>query len=373
MDAPPARSPRPSGRLGAGVTLRQVADAAGVSRSTAARTLGNYGTVDPVLQAKVLAAAEELGYRRNALARSVSSGRSNTIGVVVSDIEDPHFARTVRGISDVAGRHGFEVILANTDEKLDAERSAVKVFLDKRVDGFIVTPASGMVSTHLEEIPRMPRPLVLVDRFLPGLDCDWVGADDYASTYAVIERLVAAGHRRIDLVAATSRPVIEIEQGIAQPISPIARRIQALRDAAATLGVEYRLHTGAMSRDRTRQVVRAALDLPDPPTALLASYSEIALTAFQELQQRRLAVPGQVSLVSLDDAQWMTVSTPTISAVQRPSYAMGVRATEVLLARLAGDGPAARTHTLPNLIIDRESIGPAQLTTLGPSGRKGHR
>lgn len=347
-----------SGRSAGGATLRQVADAAGVSRSTAARTLGNYGMVDPELQAKVLAAAETLGYRRNALARSVSSGRSNTIGVVVSDIEDPHFARAMRGISDVAGRQGFDVILANTDEKIEAEHAAVKVFLDKRVDGFIVTPSSGMVSTHLTDILQMPRPLVLIDRFLPGLACDWVGADDYASTHAVIGRLVAQGHRRIDLVVATTRAAAEIEQGTAQPISPIARRIQALRDASASMGVKYRLHTGAMSRDRTRQVVSAALDLPDPPTALLASYSEIALTAFQELRRRRMAVPEQVSLVSLDDAQWMTVSTPAISAVERPSYAMGVRATEVLLGRLAGNGPAEREHTLPNLVIDRESVGP---------------
>lgn len=373
MDTPPARSPQQPGRLGSGVTLRQVADAAGVSRSTAARTLGNYGTVDPALQAKVLDAAQRLGYRRNALARSVSSGRSNTIGVVISDIEDPHFARTVRGISDVAGRRGFDVILANTDEKIDAERAAVKVFLDKRVDGFIVSPASGMAATHLDEILQMPRPLVLVDRCLPGLDCDWVGADDYASTYAVIERLVAAGHRRIDLVAATSHPVADIERGTSQPISPIARRIQALRDAAGALGVEYRLHTGAMSRDRTRQVVRAAIDLPDPPTALLASYSEVALTAFQVLRERRLSVPRRISLVSLDDAQWMTVSSPAISAVQRPSHAMGVRATEVLLARLSGDGPAERTHTLPNLVIDRESVGPVPLRALAPSVRKGVR
>ncbi|MFT4218554.1 MAG: LacI family DNA-binding transcriptional regulator [Micropruina sp.] len=353
-------------------TLQQVAAAAGVSRSTAARSLGNYGTVDPVLRERVLEAARELGYRRNALASSVSSGRSSTVGVVISDIEDPHFARAVRGIIDAAGARGFDVILANTDEKLEAERSAVKVFLDKRVDGFIVTPSSGMVSTHLDEILQMPRPLVLIDRFLPGLDCDWVGADDYTSTYAVIERLAGEGHRRIDLVAATSRSAIEIEQGISQPISPIAKRIQALRDAAAACGVRYRLHTGAMSRDRTRQVVRAALDLPDPPTALLASYSEIALTAFQELRQRGLSVPGQLSLVSLDDAEWMTVSSPTISAVQRPSYAMGVRATEVLLARLAGDGPAVRQHTLPNRIVDRESIGTSS-TMAGPSGRKGIR
>lgn len=343
-------------------TLQQVADAAGVSRSTAARSLGNYGTVDPALRERVLQMARTLGYRRNALASSVSSGRSSTIGVVISDVEDPHFARAVRGIIDAARDRGFDVILANTDEKLQAERAAVKVFLDKRVDGFIVSPSSGMVSNHLDEILQMPRPLVLIDRFLPAPESDWVGADDYASTCAVIERLAGEGHRRIDLVAATSRSVDEIEQGISRPISPIAQRIRALRDATAALGVRYRLHTGAMSRDSTRQVVRAALDAPDPPTALLASYSEIALTAFQELQQRGLSVPGDLSLVSLDDAQWMTVSSPAISAVRRPSSEMGVRAAEVLLARLAGDGPAGRRHTLPNLIVDRESIGAPRVT-----------
>ncbi len=338
-------------------TLQQVADAAGVSRSTAARSLGNYGTVDPALRQRVLRVARELGYRRNALASSVSSGRSSTIGVVISDIEDPHFARAVRGMIDIAKRNGFDMILANTDEKVEAERTAVKVMLDKRVDGLIVSPSSGTASEHLLEVLAMPRPLVLMDRALPTLDCDWVGADDYASTYTVIERLAREGHRRIDLVAATSRPVIDIEQGIAQPISPIARRIQALRDATAAVGVEYRLHTGAMSRDRTRHVVRAALGLPDPPTALLASYSEIAIVAFQEVRRCGLPMPQRLSLVSLDDAEWMTVSSPTISAVQRPSYAMGVRAVEVLLARLASGGPAGREHTLPNLVIDRESVG----------------
>ncbi|MEZ5089844.1 MAG: LacI family DNA-binding transcriptional regulator [Micropruina sp.] len=337
-------------------TLQRVADAAGVSRSTAARSLGNYGTVDPVLRERVLRVARELGYRRNALASSVSSGRSTTIGVVISDIEDPHFARAVRGIIDAAGRNGFDVILANTDEKIDAERSAVKVLLDKRVDGLIVSPSSGMVADHLLDVLAMPRPLVLFDRALPGLDCDWVGAADYDSTYAVVERLAALGHTHIGLVAATSRPGSEIERGTTLPISPIAQRILALTDACRALGLRHRLFTGAMSRERTRQVVSAVLDEPGRPTALLASYSEIALVIYQVARVRGLRVPDELSLVSLDDAEWMTVSAPAVSAVQRPSHAMGARAVEVLLSRMRGETPSESESTLPNLVVHRDSV-----------------
>ncbi len=337
-------------------TLQQVADAAGVSRSTAARSLGNYGTVDPVLRDRVLRAARALGYRRNALASSVSSGRSTTIGVVISDIEDPHFARAVRGMIDAAGGNGFDVILANTDEKIDAERSAVKVLLDKRVDGLIVSPSSGMVADHLLDVLAMPRPLVLFDRALPGLDCDWVGATDYASTHAVVEHLAALGHSHIGLVAATSRPASEIERGTSQPISPIAQRVAALAEACRALGLRHRLYTGAMSRERTRQVVSALLEEPDRPTALLASYSEVALVAFQVARARGLRLPDELSLVSLDDAEWMTVSTPAVTAVQRPSYAMGARAVEVLLARMRGERPSPGESALRNLVVQRQSV-----------------
>jgi LacI family transcriptional regulator len=339
------------------VTLLDVAQAAGVSRSTAARSLGGYGKVDPALQARVLAAAKELGYRANTLARSVSSGRSHTIGVVVSDIENPHFARAVRGISDVARRNEFDVLLVNTDEKLELEREALSTMLDKRVDGLIVAPSTGTTFDHLQDALDMNRAVVLLDRNLPELQCDWVGADDYSSVKQIVEWLADAGHREVCLVAATNRTAEDIEQHVVEPISSIAERVRALRETARARAIDYRILTGAMSAKRTRQVIRDAMEAPTPPTALIGSYSEIVLTAVDELQCSGRRIPDDVSVASLDDARWMTITNPAITAARRPSYDMGCRAAEVLLSRLAADGPATRDHVLPVEVVSRQSIG----------------
>ena len=125
------------------VSIPQVAQAAGVSTATAGRALGGYGSVSQEARERVLAAAAELGYQRNDLARAIITGRSDTIGLVVADIENPFFAAAVRGVSDAARAGGYEVLLANTDEDPARERSAVDVLLAKRVDGLIVAPTAG--------------------------------------------------------------------------------------------------------------------------------------------------------------------------------------------------------------------------------------
>jgi LacI family transcriptional regulator len=346
------------------VTLMDVARAAGVSRSTAARSLGGYGNVDPGLHASVLAAAKDLGYRANTLARSVSSGRSHTIGVVVSDIENPHFARAVRGVSDVARHHGFDVLLVNTDEKLDLERAAVSTLLDKRVDGLIVAPSTGTAFDHLQDAVDMNRAVVLLDRNLPELHCDWVGADDYTAAAQIVNSLTDAGHREVCLVAATNRSAQDIERHVVEPISSIAERVRALRDTAHARDISYRILTGAMSQKRTRQVIREAMTAPNPPTALIGSYSEIVLTVVDELRSSGWRIPDDVSVASLDDARWMTITTPSITAARRPSYDMGCRAADVLLQRLADTGPVEREHLLPIEVVNRESICRPRTATL---------
>ena len=135
-----------------------------MSKAQAARALGNYGAVSDDVRERVLAAAEELAYRPDELARSMNTGKSHTIGVVVGDIENPHFGLATRGITDTAKKSGFNVILINTDEDTGAEIDAVRVLLDKRVDGLIVAPASSVETQHLQRVHESGRPLVLLDR-----------------------------------------------------------------------------------------------------------------------------------------------------------------------------------------------------------------
>ncbi len=140
--------PADRGRASGSPTISEVAAEAGVGRATAARTLGGYGYVSPELKERVLAAAEKLGYRANALARSMSTGDSHTLGVIVADIGNPFFAGVVRGICDTSRARGFDTIVLSTYENLAEEVAATNVLIDKRVDGVIIaSPPSAAVKT----------------------------------------------------------------------------------------------------------------------------------------------------------------------------------------------------------------------------------
>jgi LacI family transcriptional regulator len=150
---------------------------------------------------RVLAAAEELSYRPNELARSMNTGKSHTIGVVVGDIENPHFDLATGGITDTAKKGGYNVILVNTDEEPAAEVDAVQVLLDKRVDGLIVAPASLTETEHLQRVYESGRPLVLLDRAATGVPVETIAVNTAGISYEATRYLLCSGHRRIAFIS----------------------------------------------------------------------------------------------------------------------------------------------------------------------------
>src|SRR5215203_2595044 len=269
------------------ITVHDVAREAGVSKATAARVLGGYGLTSATVREKVLAAAQELGYRTNELARSMTTGRSGTIGVIVGDVENPYFGQAVRGITDVASAAGFDVILANSGEDLEKERDAVRVFLGKRVDGLIVTPACMAESHHLQDVQQSDRPLVLMDRYIPSLDVDTVITDDRGAASTAARVLIEAGHRRIGYVSATESndPVYEGSHQI--HLSTVLDRIGGFLDAAAKAGInglERYIRLGVRRSGTARKIISDLLSLPDRPTALIASDNIVALEVFKTVR-----------------------------------------------------------------------------------------
>jgi LacI family transcriptional regulator len=349
-------------------TLPDVARAAGVSTATAARALGGYGSVSPATKDKVLATAEELGYRANSVARSMITGTTNTIGVVVADIENPFFSRALRGIADTARAAGFEVILTNTDEDGGKEQAAVRVLTEKRVDGLVVCPASGGGADHLATAIAGHTPVVLLDRRVPGLPADTVGISNRAAGREVTQRLIDLGHRRVGLLtggdmttdAALLRPGLHGVERLTATTG--GERAAGYRDALVGAGLvadpRY-VSVEGFHRDDAAAATRRLLDLPDPPTALIALDSVLALGALQALQDADVRCPQEVSLIGFDDADWAEVVTPPLSVIAQPVYEIGVRACELLLRRIEGDTRRTVHLKLPTRFIDRESAGPA--------------
>jgi LacI family transcriptional regulator len=341
------------------ITVQDVALDAGVSKATAARVLGRYGPTSPTVREKVLAAAQDLGYQANELARSMTTGRSGTFGVIVGDVENPYFGQAVRGISDVASAAGFDVILANSGEDLDKERAAVRVFLGKRVDGLIITPARITESQHLQEVQKAGRPLVLLDRYIPSLEVDTVVTDDRAAASAAARVLIEAGHRRIGYLSATDcdDPVYRDPAQI--HLSTVQDRIAGFLDAAASAGIsgsEDYIRLGVKRSGTARRIISDLLSLPDRPTAILASDNVVALEVFKAVRALGLSIPNDLSLIAFHDAEWTSVTSPPITVVAQPSYELGMESAKVLIKRVRGHLGAPRRLVLTTTFIERQSV-----------------
>lgn len=343
------------------ITVSDVARAANVSKATAARVLGGYGVVSDTIRADVMAAAKALDYRPNELARSMTTGRSGIIGVVVGDIENPFFSLAVRGISDAARAAGFNVILANSGERIEVEKAAVRLLIGKRVDGLIVTPSESRDISHLRDIHRSGRPLALLDRALPDLDVDTVTVDDRGIAMRATRILVDAGHRNIAYVTAVDGEGHEYRDLGQIYTSSVRERIDGFLTVCRGAGIdrpERYVRLGATSPVETRRVADAALSGPDRPTAILASDSVIALEIFRVIRQRGLRVPEDISLITFHDADWTSVTTPPITVIDQPVYALGRSVAELLIRRLKGDSRPAERLILPTSIFERGSVGP---------------
>ncbi|WP_130011236.1 LacI family DNA-binding transcriptional regulator [Serinicoccus sediminis] len=339
------------------VSIPQVAQAAGVSTATAGRALGGYGSVSQEARERVLAAAAELGYQRNDLARAIITGRSDTIGLVVADIENPFFAAAVRGVSDAARAGGYEVLLANTDEDPARERSAVDVLLAKRVDGLIVAPTAGSAE-HLVHAQRSGCPVVLLDRRAEGVELDTVLVDNDRASADVVAHLIRAGHQRIALVTGGMRaadPVASDQTGVSTGRDRVEGFLRGMRDADIPQPERY-LRTAAGTPERAYAATRDLLAAAEPPTALFASDNRVALGVLRAVREASLRVPDDISLVAFDDADWTRVVTPAITVVSQPAQALGQRAGELLIARMAGSEDPPHSELMPTTFVERESV-----------------
>ena len=345
-------------------TLIDVALEAGVSRATAARALGGYGSVSPEARERVMAAADRLHYRANMLARSMKSGTSQTIGVIVADIELAFFAQAVRGITDAAKLAGFEVILANSDEDETKERAALGVLIAKRVDGLIVAPASVRDVKHLVDAVERGFPLVFLDRGPTDIGADTVVVDNHRASELAVHHLAGLGHRRIAILverdtaldggaAAAARPAL------VDAMTSTLRQVgwaAGLKAAGLPVSDDLILRT-AYDRGDARRVTARALGLPHRPTAILTTDETMTLGALEAILDAGLRVPEDVSLVAFDDPSWTTLLRPPLTVIAQPVYEMGTLAAQLLLGRIQNPRGPIQQITLETRLIMRASCG----------------
>lgn len=240
------------------ITMKDVAERARVSVSTVSHVLNGTRKVSESTRDRVLLYVDELGYQQNLLAKSLKMRRTFTIGLLISDIQNPFFTSVVRGVEDVALSRGYHLFLCNTDEDPGREEEYVTELIKKRVDGLIVASAASR-DNHARRLRAGEVPFVFMDREVAGIEADAVRVDNRLGMRLVAEHLVDLGHERIGLISGPVEKVSGYE------------RYEGLRIALKDLGMnldESLVRFGDFRIPSGQQGATELLRLPAPPTAL---------------------------------------------------------------------------------------------------------
>ena len=328
--------------------LGDVARLAQVSTATVSRAINETGAVSDATRRRVLRAVQKLHYYPNAHARSLALGRSDQIGLLVSDIANPFFPELVKAIENAAFQHGFEVVLAETDYDLGRLAKSVRRFLERDVAGVIIM-ASEVDLSLVDGLARRRVPLVFLDLEVTADRTSTVSVDYARGIDEAVRHLAELGHRDLAYVGGPAR------------LRSADKRVRAFRAAAqrylgrpprAIKEGDFRFESGLVAG-------RELLALQPRPTAILAANDLMALGVLKACRAAGLSIPGGVSIVGFDDIAFASLADPPLSTVCLPRDALAQGATAALMRGLEGHRAPAAPELVPTYFIARGSTGPA--------------
>lgn len=355
---------REVGPLNRNVTLREVAEEAGVHVSTASRALNpeTRSIVNDETAKRIRAVAEQLGYRPHPLARALRTQRTLTIGMTVPDLANPIFPMIYAGAGASLAEAGYALVIGSDSLLVDGDDAAAPsgeaagVFLDDRVDGWIITDA--LVGSKLPAaISRDEVPVVLVLRSADLIDAPSITPDDELGIRLVVKHLLELGHTAIAHAA-----------GPANSSSGAARR-QAFIDRMRSEGLEVPdaaiVQADAFRTEAGREACETLLESGEHFTAIVAADDLIALGCYDALEERGIGVPGQMSVTGFDDMAFIDRVNPPLTTVSVPFYEMGAAAGRVMLSLLTDPEDVARSiddasaRSALSLVVRRSTAAPS--------------
>lgn len=332
------RIPRP--------TLQAVADRAGVSPATASRAMAGATIVHPETVERVRAAAAALGYLPGGPAQALASGRTQTVGAIIPTLDHAIFARAVQALQTSLARHGYQLLLAAHDYAAAQEAAAVRSMLGRGVDALMVVGADHLPETWAL-LTEAPIPVVLSWSFDERLDA--IGFDNAQAGYLAARHLLDLGHRRFGMVS-----------GFTEANDRARLRIAGARRALAEAGTDLpnaRIAQAPFTLAGGRAGLAQLLGLAEPPSAVVCGNDLLAVGVLLEAEQRGLRVPGDLSVVGIDNLEIASHIAPPLTTVHLPTAELGREVAEHLLARLRGEARPRRIE-MPIELVERRSSGP---------------
>jgi LacI family transcriptional regulator len=329
-------------------TIQDVAVRAGVSKTTVSHVINATRFVEEETRQRVLQAIQELHYRPNAAARSLTTGRTGTVGIVVSDVTNPFFGELLLGVEEVLRPQNCALMICNTNETLEYEAHYLDLLLNQRVDG-IIAAATSQPWIELSKAEVQQTPVVFVDRAFDNLEGFYVGVDNKAGAYRGTQHLIQCGYKKIGILAGLDR------------LSTMRERMngfcQALQDAGLPVNNKW-IIPSQLSIEGGQHAMCELFGLPDIPEAVFINNNLLTLGALLEMQELGLDCTEDIGIVSFDDHPWAAVSCPPLTVVRQPTRKIGQTAAEMILA-LINDRPVAERRVILDCeIVKRQSCRP---------------
>ncbi len=299
--------------------LRDVARLSGVSVSTASRALNDRDDVSPQTKARVLAAAERLGYVPSSLAKGLWSGTTKTVGVVVTNITNSFYANVVAGVEDVMDAHGYNIVLNSTHEDPEREMRAIKLLLEQRVDGIILAPVESEPAA-VDFLNKNGVPYVIVGRKARNADTNHVVCDDLKIGRMAARYLLDAGHERVLFINSARNYSAELR---AEGFRSVFREHGAAWDEDMILPV--------FDPQQLPAIVNLVFDGTHLPSAVFCFCDDMAIDVMRVLRQRGLKIPQDVAVMGVDNLKVTELLDPPLTTIDTSKMQMGTSSAEILL------------------------------------------
>ncbi|CDH44586.1 MAG: LacI family DNA-binding transcriptional regulator [Candidatus Competibacteraceae bacterium] len=320
--------------------IKEVAAQAKVSVASVSRVMAGHAGVTAATRQRVLDAIKALDYRPDLAARRLRSRRTDTVGLIVSDIRNPFFTEVSRAVEDVAYQNRMRVILCNADEDPEKEALYLDLMQDENVSGVILSPTLPTLARFRPSDYSFP--VVLVDRCDRDTAADAVVLDNVDSAYRLTSHLIEQGHRRIAFIyGATSATGRQRHEGYVT--------------AMATHGLETLAKAVPATVEAARNAAGEWISRRSLPDALVASNGLILLGVTEALQAAKLRFPDQIALAGFDDLPWTRLVEPGITVIAQPTYDLGRATIDLLLQRIAQPAQAVRRVVLRGELRERGS------------------
>ena len=326
-------------------TIQDVATEAGVSTATVSRVLANSGTVTEKTRKRVIAAVEALKYKPNVMARNLRVSATRAILVVVPDITNLFFSEILRGIELVANQNGYQVLLGDSDNRLEREIEYLDFLRQRQADGMILLTAR-MEQKLIEDIASQYPVVLACEYFDEGSTIHSVSVDNISAGFKAAEHLINLGHTRLGYISGPPGVILNRDR---------LKGFQRAMGLHGLLPESLSIEEGAFTYDSGISAMNRLLAQDVPPTAVFAANDEMAIGAIKAARKAGVDVPGDLAVIGMDNIKFSSIFEPTVTTIGQPMYEIGNKAMELLLKVINKQENLQKKFVLEEQLIVRES------------------